>query len=132
MFSVATTPRTSSVPRLPVVRTPGAPVAGVGRGAAIRLTLREGRRLTGSRVVVYMTSREGRRVAFVCGRRVGGAVMRNRARRIMREAVRVLGPRIRGEMHLVLVAQPAIRGARMHEVLAEVGALLGGAGVLAR
>ncbi|CAN5152541.1 hypothetical protein BH20ACT24_BH20ACT24_03640 [soil metagenome] len=79
-----------------------------------------------------MTSREGGRVAFVCSRRVGGAVVRNRARRIMREAVRALGPRIRGELNLVLVAQPAIRGARMHEVLAELGSVLGRAGILAR
>lgn len=104
----------------------------MGRPAGIRLAQREGRRLTGSRVVVYVTSREGRRVTFICGRRVGSAVLRNRARRIMREAVRALGPRIRGELHLVLVAQPGIRGARMHEVLAEVSALLGRAGVLAQ
>lgn len=107
-------------------------MACVGGSVPIRRALREGRRLLGSRVVVHVNSREGRSVAFVCGRGVGGAVVRNRARRIMREAVRVLRPRIRGDVHLVLVARPAIRGARMHEVLADVASLLGRAGVLAR
>jgi len=45
------------------------------------------------------------RVAFVAGRRVGKAVRRNRARRRVREAYRLLGERVRPGADVVLVAR---------------------------
>jgi ribonuclease P protein component len=67
--------------------------------------------------------------AFVAGRRVGGAVSRNRARRIMRAAWRALAPRIPGH-DVVLVARASIRGARSPELVAEVEGLLSRAQVM--
>jgi ribonuclease P protein component len=69
-------------------------------------------------------------VAFVCSRRVGGAVARNRARRLMREAWRAVAPGLQGGFDIVLVAQPDIEGARMQEVLADVRAALMRAGAI--
>jgi len=63
-------------------------------------------------------------VAFVAGRRVGGAVLRNRARRILRAAWRELAPRVVGGIDIVLVARAAIRGARANELMAEVEQVL--------
>ncbi len=63
-------------------------------------------------------------VAFVAGRRVGGAVVRNRARRIMRAAWRELSPRIQGGYDVAWVARTTIRGARTQDLVAEMDELL--------
>jgi ribonuclease P protein component len=74
-------------------------------------------------VVVFVAPGEGS-VAFVAGRRVGGAVVRNRARRILRAAWRVVASGVRDGYDVVLVAREAIRGARSDELVAEVDGLL--------
>ena len=63
-------------------------------------------------------------VAFVAGRRVGGAVSRNRARRILRAAWRELAPRVVDGYDVVLVARASIAGARSNELVAEVEQVL--------
>jgi ribonuclease P protein component len=83
------------------------------------------------RVVLYVLPRErGTRVAFVCGRRVGKAVRRNRARRLMREAWRAVAPGLQGGFDIVFVARPGIEGAEMGDVLEDVAAALERAGVI--
>jgi ribonuclease P protein component len=69
-------------------------------------------------------------VAFVVGRRVGGAVVRNRARRVLRAAWREVAPRILDGHDVVLVGRAAIAGARTHELVAEVEELLSRAQVI--
>ncbi len=71
-------------------------------------------------------------VAFVAGRRIGGAVVRNRARRILRAAWRELADRVEGGNDVVLVARSAIVGARAHELVSEVEGLLTQAQVIRR
>ena len=66
-------------------------------------------------------------LAVVAGRRVGRAVARNRARRILREAWRALAPGLDQEYRAVLVATPEIRGAKTDEVAGEIARALGGA-----
>ena len=61
------------------------------------------------------------RVAVIASRRVGGAVQRNRAKRLLREAVR--GLPLRADVDLVLVARPACLSARFEAVRAEVVSL---------
>ena len=50
------------------------------------------------------------RSSFITGKKIGGAVERNRARRQMREAVRALRPRIAEGWDLVWIARPSITG----------------------
>jgi ribonuclease P protein component len=69
-------------------------------------------------------------VAFVAGKRVGGAVHRNRARRILRATWRELASRIGQGYDIVLVARGAIAGSRTHELVAEVEELLSRAQVI--
>ena len=45
-------------------------------------------------VVYVVPSQQLTRAAFVCGRRIGGAVVRNRGRRLLREAWRTLAARV--------------------------------------
>jgi ribonuclease P protein component len=70
-------------------------------------------------------------VAFVAGRRVGGAVARNRARRVLRASWREFAPEIREGFDVALVARGTIRGTRTHELVPEVKGLLTRAQVIA-
>lgn len=81
-------------------------------------------------MVVFVAPGSGA-VAIVAGRRVGGAVVRNRARRILRASWRELAPRVRDGVDVALVARGTIRGARSHELVPEVEGLLSRAQVIA-
>jgi ribonuclease P protein component len=63
-------------------------------------------------------------VAYVAGRKVGGAVERNRARRILRAALREVAPDGVPGHDVVLVAREDIRGARSRDLTPEMGELL--------
>jgi ribonuclease P protein component len=63
--------------------------------------------------------------ALVAGKKVGGAVQRNRARRILRAALREVAPRGLDGHDIVLVAREGIRGARTQDLITEMTELLG-------
>ena len=86
----------------------------------------------GTIVTAYALPREDDiiRVGVVAGRGVGGAVGRNRARRLIREAWRVLSGRSRGGVDLVVVARSAVDGKKLQDVAEELEALLTQAGVI--
>ena len=93
----------------------------------MRRVFREGTTIPGHRVVVFVAPGRGE-VATVAGSKVGGAVLRNRARRILRAAFQQVAPEGLTDRDVVLVARAAIRGARSTEVAAELGELLERAG----
>jgi ribonuclease P protein component len=70
------------------------------------------------------------RYAFSVSKRVGNAVIRNRVRRRLREAIRSL-PLIEGH-DLVLVARPSAAESNFQALKAELTKLLGRAKLLAR
>lgn len=71
------------------------------------------------------------RVAFVAGRRIGRAVRRNRARRRLREAYRLLADRVRGGADIVLVARDRTCDVDFRRLQASVESALAQAGLLA-
>ena len=64
------------------------------------------------------------RLGIAATRKLGGAVQRNRARRILREAWRVVAPTAADGNDVVLVAREAIRGAKTQDLVAEMTELL--------
>ena len=100
------------------------------RGREIRGMMR-GRPLRSRRVTLYLAPAPGApRVAVVTGRSLGGAVRRNRARRIIREAWGALTPRLLEPSDAVLVARPEIAGATTKDLMEEVEDVLARAGVM--
>jgi ribonuclease P protein component len=77
----------------------------------------------GRRMVLFLAPGSGD-VAYVAGRKVGGAVERNRARRILRAAFREVAPDGVAGHDVVLVARDDIRGARSRDLTSEMGELL--------
>ncbi len=100
-------------------------------GSDIRRVLGSGARHPQRRMVLYLSPGEqSTRVAFVCGRRVGGAVERNRARRVLKEAWRTLAPGVQGGFDIVFVARPDVLGARTRDLVPEMTRALVRAGAM--
>ena len=56
------------------------------------------------------------RVGIAAGKSVGTAVIRNRTKRLLREAMRTLLPNIASNLDLVLIARPALASATLADV----------------
>ena len=64
------------------------------------------------------------------GKRLGGAVVRNRVRRRLREEMRAVLPRIRGGWDIMLIARPDSAGASSEELNAAIVDLARRGGIL--
>jgi ribonuclease P protein component len=69
-------------------------------------------------IVLVVLPAEGERTLFgvLAGRSVGNAVLRNRAKRLIREAIRPLLPKIQSGWKVVLVARKPIVNAELTEI----------------
>lgn len=70
------------------------------------------------------------RLGVVTSRKIGGAVVRNRARRLLREAFRVHQTELKQPVDLVLVARQSIVGRKLAGVEKDFLATLNRAGLL--
>ena len=91
--------------------------------------LASGERWTADSVIAFVAPGEGG-AAFVAGRRIGKAVQRNRARRVLKAAWGGLAGRVREDQDVVLVARKTILGAGSPEIGDELSLLLRRCGVL--
>lgn len=64
------------------------------------------------------------RVGVTAGRSVGGAIQRNRAKRLLREAMRMLLPEIRPGWDLILIARQPLPGATFQQVQTALSQLI--------
>jgi ribonuclease P protein component len=86
----------------------------------------------GRALVIFVRTAPGlrRRAGFVAGRRCGNAVMRNRARRLLKEAYRNLKRHVPATgVELVLVAKAVCSGLPFNDIDREMRELLARAGV---
>jgi|SRR5579883_1480774 len=93
----------------------------------------EGKRLTcGCLIANWMSLGPGKtsRVGVITSSRIGGAVVRNRARRLLRESFRQHQSRIAHPVDLVLVARPSIVNKSFFEVEQDFLTSLSKAGLL--
>jgi ribonuclease P protein component len=75
-------------------------------------------------LVVCPNASDVTRVGVAAGKRVGSAVVRNRAKRLLREAMRQVGPRVQAGWDLILIARAAIVPVKMQDVAAALEGLL--------
>ena len=106
-------------------------------GHQFRQIYERGRKVEGRLLALYLLDEpatnpapSGRAVGVVTGRKLGGAVQRNRARRLLREAYRLNKHKLKPNIQIVMVARYGIRGKRLPDVEAELLGLFGAAGVL--
>src|SRR5919199_4899724 len=101
--------------------------------SAFRSVFATGRSYAQGSVVLYVAKRSTgvgpARAGFVVSRKVGGAVARNRAKRLLREALRLEGRKLPDGLDLVVVARPAVAGASYRDVASDLRKVLSAAGL---
>ena len=76
------------------------------------------------------TDLETTRFGLSTGRRLGGAVVRNRVRRRLREALRVMAPSFQPGWDVLIIARPALIEADHEALVGALGRVLHRGGVL--
>ena len=102
------------------------------RSALFRQTYAQGRRWIGRFMVLWLRSGEGAslRLGVVASRKVGNAVARARAKRLLREAYRRNRFRMAGPFDVVIVARHDILAALRDDIESELLKLAKSAGLL--
>lgn len=81
-------------------------------------------------LVVSPNQKEISRFGITAGRTVGGAVVRNKAKRQMREALREHLPSIEPGWDIILIARSPISETKMSQIRKSIAGLLKRAGIL--
>ena len=92
----------------------------------------KGKSFVGKTLVTYVIFSNHQKilVGITCGKKIGTAVLRNRARRVIRESFRELSPRIKKGVNLVFVARGKTPHVKSYIVMEEMKQHLIKAGVL--
>lgn len=85
------------------------------RKSEFRSVYDKGQSFPGKHVVVFVRTGTTK-YAFVASKKVGKAVERNRAKRLMREIIRTHLRYIKTDVQVILIARPSIKGKSYWEV----------------
>ncbi len=92
---------------------------------AFRAIYKTGRKAVGKRIILFFaTGDESTSFAAVASRKIGKAVQRNRAKRLIREAFRTHQGRLRGRGAYVVIARAGISEAKSQDIAGELEKLL--------
>lgn len=75
----------------------------------------DGKNYSVKHVAIYVL-KGPKRFGFIASKKVGNSVQRNRARRLMREVIRLHLSEIRNDMQIILIARAGIKGVSYVEV----------------
>ena len=82
-------------------------------------------------VLIVQTHEQAQiQIGIAAGRTVGTAVHRNRAKRLLREAIRTLLPNLVSNLDLILIARPGLANATLEDTRQALLNLLGRAQIL--
>lgn len=74
--------------------------------------------------VYYVKAKYNIRVGFSVSKKIGNAVIRNRTKRRMKEAFRILLPQIKGSCSVIFVAKPEIIESEFNEIMGAMKGVL--------
>lgn len=102
------------------------------KGSEYREIYQQGRKAVGPGFICYVAHREGpgRKFGMAVSRKVGGAVIRNKVKRYIRETYRIHRVDIKDDVSVVIIARPAASTMTFAECNEAIGRLFRTGGAL--
>lgn len=88
--------------------------------ASFRCVFTKGKSYSSKHIIIYILKGNSPKIGFIASKKIGNAVKRNRAKRIMREAVRLNLFRVKKSCRMVFIARAEINESSMQEVVKSV------------